>query len=148
MKLIMLAGLVAIEKIELAQELAVYYQTQGTSVLILDNIARLPMNHENFSVPVQRIAGDITIELKGVLQSLEADIVLLAVSEQVHPENLFIMLEDLSDTLLEIEIRTLVLIDLRTCDCFPNVREILEQYADMLIQLPYKIDEVLNHVGH
>lgn len=147
MKLIVLTGLVVIEKMQLAKELARHFEKQGKNVLILDNIARLAMKHDNSHVAIQRIVGDITVALKDTLHNLDADIALLAVSEQVYPDNLFATLDDLSDT-LGIKILTLALIDLRTCDCFPTVRETLEQYADVSILLPYKMDEVLTYVGY
>jgi hypothetical protein len=148
MKVIVMAGLVTVEKIELASELATAFKKQVQSVVILDNIARLAIDQANFDVPVRRIAGDITIQLKDVLYNLDADIVLLALSEQVHPDDLFIAIDSLSDTIREIDVRTLALIDVRTCDCFPHLRESLEQNADVSIHLPYKLDEVLTHVSH
>jgi hypothetical protein len=147
MKLIVLTGLVAVEKMQLAEELATHFEKQAAKVHIIDNIARLSMKHDDFNVPVQRIVGDITIGLKDVLNNLDADIVLLAASEQVHPDDLFTSLDALSDILLEIDIRTLALLDLRTCDCFPNLREALEQYADESIFIPYQMDEVLTYVS-
>lgn len=147
MKLIVLTGLVVIEKMHLTQELATHFEKRGKKVFILDNIARLPMKHEISNVVVQRITGDITIQLKDILHNLDADIVLLASSEQGHPDNLFTTFDTLSDT-LDINILTLALIDLRTCDCFPTVRETLEQYADVSILLPYKMDEVLTYVAY
>lgn len=148
MKLIVLTGLVSVEKIELAGELTTFFKKQHIKVSILDNIARLQMNPQEFNAPVQRITGDMTTELESVLSQLDADVVILALSEQAHPDNFFITIDSLSDTIEEIDVFTLALFDLRTCDCFPNLRETLEQYADASIYLPYKLDEVLNHVSH
>jgi hypothetical protein len=44
------------------------------------------------------------------------------------------------------EIQLLALIDLRTCDCFPTMRERLEAYADTVVMLPYNLEEVLSDV--
>jgi hypothetical protein len=148
MKVIVLAGLVTVEKIELASDLARAFRKQAENVVLPDNIARLAIDPANFDIPVQRIAGDIPVALKGILDNLDADIVLLALSEQIHPDDLFVAIDSLSDTIREIDVRTLALIDVRTCDCFPHLRESLEQNADVSIHLPYKLDEVLTHVSH
>lgn len=148
MKLVVLAGLITVEKIQLARELASFFKQQALKVLVLDNVARLPMKPGNFDVPVQRITDDITIQLKHLLQNSDADLLILALSEQIHPDDCFIMLENLSDTIAEIDIRSIALLDTRTCDCFPNLRENLEQYADLSIYLPYRLDEVLNYLSH
>ena len=78
MKLIVLTGLVSVEKIEIAQDLASFFNKQGMKVAVLDNVARLLMNPKEFSIPVQQIAGDITLELEKVLFQMEADVVILA----------------------------------------------------------------------
>lgn len=148
MKLIVLTGLVSVEKIELAKDLSRFFKQQDIKVAILDNIARLQMNPQEFDAPVQRISGDMTMELEQILSQIDSDVVILALSEQTHPDNFFITIDSLSDTIEEIDVFTLALFDLRTCDCFPNLRETLEQYANVSIYLPYKLDEVLNHVSH
>ena len=144
MKLIVLTGLVAIEKAELALELAEHTMQQGQSVTVLDNIARMPL--QTTAVPVQRIEGDSLEQLSYWLTDVNSDVVILAVSEQVHPDTLFVMLDNLYNQFDTIEIQTLALIDTRTCDCFPHVRESLEEYADVVVMLPYSLDEVLNNV--
>jgi len=144
MKLIVLTGLVAVEKGELALELADYFSQQGLSVTVLDNIARLPLKQP--SVPLRRVGGDIVAQLPYLLADIESDIVLLAVSEQVQPDSLSVALDSLYNQFDTIVIKTLALIDLRTCDCFPAMRERLEANADVVVMLPYNLDEVLNHV--
>lgn len=143
MKLIVLTGLVVIEKINLTVELADFYLKQGQSVSIIDNIARIPIDTEVAPVMPVRINGDITQQTK-IIAEQNSDIVLLAVSESTNPDTLFTSLELLRDTLPNLEIFTIALIDLRTCDCFPNVRERLELYADQVVMMPYKLEEVRN----
>ncbi|MDQ7026893.1 MAG: hypothetical protein Q9P44_15195 [Anaerolineae bacterium] len=145
MRLIVLTGLATIEKGALASDLADYFLQHGETVMVVDNITRQPI--KNLSVPPYRITGDIVTQLTDVLSTIASDIVLLAISEQVHPDKLWIALDNLTTQFDTIEIQTLALIDTRTCDCFPNVRESLESYADTVVMLPYNLDEVLNHVN-
>jgi hypothetical protein len=145
MKLIVLTGLVAVEKAELALELAEHYRQQGQSVTVLDNIARMPI--QTNAVSVQRIEGDSLTQLSYWLTRANSDVVIFAVSEQVHPDTLFVTLDNLYHQSATIEIQTLALIDTRTCDCFPHVRESLEAYADVVVMLPYSLNEVLNDVS-
>lgn len=144
MKLIVLTGLVVIEKIELTVELANTYLAQGLSVSIVDNIARIPIDSEVAPVLPQRIIGDIATQLDN-LQHLDSDIVILAASESANPDSLFSALELLRDSIPNLETHTIALIDLRTCDCFPNVREHLERYAHQVIMMPYTLEEVLQY---
>jgi hypothetical protein len=145
MKVIVLTGLVSIEKGEFAVELARHYKQQGLSVTVIDNIARQPINHPDTTFSIRRIEGDILPELSDLLREVDTDVVLVASSEQVLPEALFVTLDKLYDDFDKIEIRTLALIDTRTCDCFPHVREQLEQYADEVVRLPYQLEKVLRH---
>jgi len=70
-------------------------------------------------------------------------VVIAAVSETMHPETLFSALDRLHEQHPTLEMHTIALIDLRTCDCFPNVREVLERHADTVIMLPYDLSEVV-----
>ena len=146
MKVFALTGLVSVEKGELAAQLAEHFAGQGQTVTVLDNISRLPVEHPTNGVTVQRMEGDVLSQLPDLLLSMCSDVVVFAVSEQAHPDDVFTALAALHDHYDEVEVRTLALIDLRTCDCFPHVREQLELYADNVLMLPYKLDEVLSYV--
>lgn len=141
MKLIVLTGLVSIEKIQFAGELAQAFP----HARIIDNVARLAMNSEAFAQPIERITGDILPELP-VLLAEQHERTILAVSEETNPHALFETLETISAMQSELEILTIALIDLRTCDCFPHLREALEQAADISLLLPYNLAEVLAYV--
>ena len=145
MKVIVLTGLVSIEKAQLARELAKHF-LNDKSVIIIDNIARISVE-ELDGVLTKRYEENITKQLPEILHGQPSDIVIVALSEQAHPEKLFIALGDLQEQ-SEWEIYTLALIDTRTCDCFPNVREALELYADVSVMMPYELDEVLTYVNH
>lgn len=145
MKVIVLTGLVSIEKAQLARDLASYFSSDK-SITIIDNIARLPIDDSD-NAQIKRYEEDITKQLPEILHRVPADIVIVAISEQTHPEKLFIALDDLQEQ-SDWQIYTLALIDKRTCDCFPNVREALELYADISVMMPYKIDEVLTYVDN
>ncbi len=144
MKVIVLTGLVSIEKAQLARDLANHFSDKR--VTIIDNIARLPIDPID-DAQIKRYEEDITKQLPEILHKVPADIAIVAISEQVHPEKLFIALDDLQEQ-SDWQIYTLALIDTRTCDCFPNVREALELYADISVMMPYKIDEVLTYVDN
>lgn len=136
MLLIVLTGLVSVEKAEAAAHLAGKAAGRGQRVTVLDNIARLPMPADGFAEPPMRITGDISRVLPQVLDHLEADVAILAAAETTNPDDLFVTLDALHDTHPHVGVRTIALIDLRTCDCFPQIRERLELYADHVLNLP------------
>ena len=142
MKLIVLTGLVAFEKIQLAAELAqVFPQAR-----IIDNGARLAMDSEIFAMPIERITGDILSELPMLIRQ-KAELTILAVSENTNPHSLVETLDQISVHQPDLQIITIALIDLRTCDCFPHLREALEEVADLSLFLPYNLAEVLAYVA-
>jgi hypothetical protein len=141
MKLIVLTGLVSIEKIQLAGELAQAFP----HARVIDNVARLAMNSEALAQPIERIPGDILPELPALLAEVH-ETTILAVSEETHPHRLAEELEKVAALQPELEIITIALIDLRTSDCFPHLREAFEQAADLSLRLPYNLTEVLAHV--
>lgn len=146
MKVIALIGLVSIEKIQLTTDLATHYTWHtDKSVTIIDNVARLAIDPVQLSdEPLVRINGDLTDSLADHLQSANSDIVLIAVSETAELDNLFVTLDIISENLPHIDLTTLGLIDLRTCDCFPNLREKLEDYADVHLLAPFDVQEVIS----
>jgi len=146
MKVIALTGLVAIEKIELAHDLADHFTATGQRVTVFDNVARLPMTAGDMPAPVNRVDGDILPQLPDLVGDSDADTVIIALSEQTHPHDLFVALDNLYLSHDDIEVRTIALVDTRTCDCFPTVREALETYADVTVNLPFGVTEVINHL--
>mgnify|MGYP000583497064 CR=1 FL=1 len=146
MKVIVLTGLVSIEKARLTTELTDYFKDDAT-VAIIDNIARTAIEIEDKSLQIERVEGDVISELSQVVHQINADVIIIAVSEQAHPEKLFVAIDDLREQQPEWDIYSLALIDTRTCDCFPNVREALELYADATVMIPYQLDGVLNYVS-
>jgi hypothetical protein len=142
MRLIVLTGLVAMEKIRLAAELAQHFH----HARVIDNVARLAMNSEEFIQPIERITGDILPELPALIAQSKTEVSILAVSEETNPHKLFEILAHIGELLPQLNILTIALIDLRTCDCFPHLREALEEAADISLLLPYKLDEVLAYV--
>ncbi|MCA9912779.1 MAG: hypothetical protein KC496_05505 [Anaerolineae bacterium] len=136
MKLIVLTGLVSVEKAEAAAYLAQQFTEQDQRVTVLDNIARIPMDAALFEETPQRISGDISQLLPEILNGVESDVVILAASEVANPDDLYVALDALHDTHPQIDVQSLALIDTRTCDCFPQIRERLELYADRVLNLP------------
>ena len=149
MKLIALAGLVSIEKINLTVELSQYFsEERHAKVFVIDTIKRMGISSELLGVPHQRITEPMLDTLAERLQDIEADIVLWAVDETVSPEALFLALDGLYDTAPQIDVQTLALIDLRTCDCFPQTRKALEAYADVALLMPYDLEDIIKHVDY
>lgn len=148
MKVIALIGLVAIEKIQLAVELATYYTWQtDKTVTVIDNVARLAIDPAQLSdEPLIRISGDITEQLADHLKTIETDMLLIAVSESAELDNLFIALDIITETLPDVDLITIGLVDLRTCDCFPNLRVKLEDYADVHFLAPFNAEEVVGAI--
>ena len=139
-RLIALTGLVSVEKAEIAQALAHHYATQGSTVTLIDNIARFAIESET----AIRLNGDIAHYLAPTLDHIASDVVVLAAAETANPDDLFTALDALH---AEYAVYTLALIDTRTCDCFPALRQALETYADAVIQLPTEFDTVLEALG-
>lgn len=139
-RLIVLAGLVSVEKAFLAAELGTFWAQQGLSVVILDNIARIAIDPETVGgARVMRAAEDVLPHLPYILAQTDADVMILAVSETLAPDTLFTALGTLDDVRLTV----LGLVDTRTCDCFPHIRAQLEAESDAVIHMPYTLDAVL-----
>lgn len=148
MKVIVLTGLVSVEKADLVAELAGYSASLGQSVQLIDNIARQPLSKTLANTQnIVRVQGDDLDQLVASIAQASADVVIVAVSEQAHPEKLFLALDDLRDAFDTVEMITLAMIDTRTCDCFPNVRQALELYADVSLMMPYDLEQVLDYVA-
>lgn len=139
--LIALMGLVVLEKMDLTRDLAEYFLDADASVTVIDNVARLAMDSEQLDARAQRIriTGDITQNFADVLAHAEGDVILLAVSESAHPENVFVALDGLNDW----RVLTFGLIDLRTCDCFPGLRQQLEALSDVTLNAPFGVTDAL-----
>ncbi|MBZ0293248.1 MAG: hypothetical protein K8L99_11845 [Anaerolineae bacterium] len=145
MKLVVLTGLVAVEKLQLAADLARHYVAAGETVAILDHVSRLPLSQSTLPTVVTsvRLEGDLSLTLAQHLREINREVVILAVSETVPPDALFVLLDRLSAEVPELEVQTLALVDTRTCDCFPTMREALEAYADVTLYLPFEWEEVM-----
>jgi len=139
MKLVVLIGLVSIEKLHLTVELAQLCTEWGISVAVIDNVARLALDPEWLSGEehLVRLEGDLHHYLHDTLEHLQAEVVLIAVSEASNLHDLFIYLESIREMDRVQDIQTLGLVDLRTCDCFPNLRMLLESYADASFLAPF-----------
>ncbi len=144
MRLIVLTGLVAVEKLHLAAELADHYTATGDTVTIIDNVSRLTFEAvQSATVDVVRLEGDLSGQLLSMLRETRSSLVVLTVSETTPPDKLFLLLDDMQTHRPDLDVQTLALVDTRTCDCFPVVRETLEDYADATFHLPVTLAEVL-----
>lgn len=142
MKLIALTGLVFVEKVALAKVVAGREVAQGRSVVILDNGGRMPLKADTLAVPVIRLDDDMNRGLPRALRNSAAEIFILIVSEYMQPDAAFISLDALYEEFPDLDVRIVALIDTRTCDCFPQVRDQFESFADVVISLPVVFEEV------
>lgn len=144
MRLIALLGLVIVEKIDLIATFAAQFADSGQSVAVIDNLSRLSIDPAQLSdVNYVRLEDDLAENLPLLLGELEADVVLLAVSETTPPDETFVLLDRLAEQNPGLETQTLALIDTRTCDCFPQTRQALEASADVVVNLPVAFETVL-----
>jgi len=149
MRVVAFVGLVSIEKIQLVIELATHYTWEtDKTITIIDNVARLAIDPVQLSdEPLIRINDDLTERLTDRIRDINSDIVLIAVSESAELDKLFIALDIMSEKLPHIDLLTIGLIDLRTCDCFPQIRENLEDYAEVHFLAPFDVSEVITVIN-
>lgn len=147
MRLIAITGLATYEKAQLAHDIGQKLTQQGQNVTIIDNSNCRELS-DTEGVDVTRIVGGcVCCSLPGKLYKtmaiVDADTVILIASESAHPESLMAVMDNLVAGQPEIEVRTIGVIDDRTCNCFPHLHEMLEDYADLTLRLPFNLDEAL-----
>lgn len=137
MPIIALAGLAAGEKAELALDLARHFSQAGQRVHLTDNM-------QHMRVPADRLPQQVTHDRQTSLPAAAtaafesvAEVTLLVVAEQAAPDELFALLDSAAG------VRVLAIVDDRTCDCFPTLRQSLEDHADAVLRPPFTLREVL-----
>ena len=60
-------------------------------------------------------------------------------AESAQPETIIDTLDVLQAAQPDSNIKLIALIDNRTCDCFPHLRELLEATADLTLHAPFNI---------
>lgn len=125
-RVIALLGLVTVEKIDVAIQLA----HQFPHATLIDNINRMTINPQN--LPDSSRYLRVTHDLNTTLMHTSGDLI-IAFSENDHPESQIALLDDLQKT----DVTIIALIDNRTCDCFPELRQILHAYADIVLYPPF-----------
>jgi len=140
MNLNLLTGLVSVEKIDLTIALARHFTAQGEQVTVIDNISRLAMDAATLPAGVAYQRINRLLDFRTDLAEINADRVLIALSETAPPDQTFTALLDLPT---HVQVQSLALIDTRTCDCFPAIRERLEAYADLTVAIPFDVQEVI-----
>ncbi|RMG85499.1 MAG: hypothetical protein D6712_09320 [Chloroflexi bacterium] len=145
MHVIVLMGLVSIEKGDLAIALAEHYTAQGKRVVVVDNLRRVGIDPEQLSAATYHAVRG---ELAAALPTLPAaDVMIIATAEDAEPEALYIALQDWGAQQPHISLETVALIDLRTCDCFPHMRALLEQLADTTLYAPFHLQDLFAEPG-
>ena len=141
MRIIALAGLAAGEKSELALDLARHFSEAGRRVHLIDNM-------QHMTIPTDRLPPAVTYQRIHDLGAATtaateagADVMLLAVAEQAAPDELFALLDTGA-----VDVRVLAIVDDRTCDCFPTLRQTLEDHADAVLRPPFTLREALEHL--
>jgi hypothetical protein len=147
MNLIVLMGLMSIEKAELAALLANHVTASGRSAVIIDGVQRMNVDREWVALArLVRLGTDGGLAgLPALVSASSEEVAILAAPETAPPDAVFAALAALDRPGLTIT--TAALIDLRTCDCFPHLREELESSADVTVELPYALPDVLRALG-
>jgi hypothetical protein len=116
MKTIALTGLMMAEKLDLTVDLARHFVEAGQQVTVINNVhypaldpARL--DGATYIDLTEQIEGDFAGRLEQALNTITGDITLVAVSEMIPPDEVFMALEDVRDLLPEINLRTVALVD-------------------------------------
>lgn len=144
MQLITLTGLTSISKAKIAQEMAEFYSGRGPSVYVLDNTDQIQVTKTEGSVYIRLEGQALADRVMNLLDDLPQDaIVIFNVAESTPPDTLYSRLDAIQEGLDGVEVRMIAVIDDHTCDCFPNVRSMLEDYADVSIRPPFNWQEVL-----
>ena len=71
------------------------------------------------------------------------EIVVLSLSETKHPEAIRATLDELQHLRPDWDIHMIALVDDRMCACFPRLRREYEDYADLTLQAPFDVNEVV-----
>jgi hypothetical protein len=137
MHLWVLAGLLPLEKHQLAQELVQHWGQQGQSVALFDQGLAYPL------AGAIRLSGALLPQMATLLQQQSAPAALLIVAENSSPGALYADLDELQLALPAVTIRILALVDERTQACFPQVGDSWEQIAATVIPYPYSLAEVV-----
>lgn len=142
MKLIALTGIVGSQKAQFAIDIAMALQNSEIRVGIIDNgdHSAIPAIQ---SVLIHRLIEGFDERIYNEIQRMACDVILLVVSESTHPESLVMVLERLQDLLPDLTISLMALIDDRTCDCFPHLRMLLEDFADITLHAPFDVNQIL-----
>lgn len=139
-------GLVSVEKAELAAQIANHVTGSGRRGVIFDGGARLRVDSEWVTAArLARLDADGLARLPDLLAASDEDVAILAAPETAATDAVFAALAALERPGLAIT--TAALIDLRTCDCFPNLREELESSADVTLAIPYALSDALRALG-
>lgn len=143
MRVIVIAGLAVVEKVDLTVALARHFVARGQRVAVIDNGGR-------FTIDADILPDDVILRHRSEsVQSLsipvyddsETDVTLYIADETLHPDDLFIAVDEARSQGQIVDV--VAVIDARTCDCFPQVRESLEMSADDVVHVPFNLKAVL-----
>jgi len=155
MQLIILMGIVSIEKHQLTAEIANHFVDRGEHVHVVDNVQRLPLDSESVDAPLTRlVSDDVLTSSLPIFAEQNAQVGLLALSEKIHPETLMMSILDMETQWQSIapqsplHMTTIGMIDLRTCDCFPNIRVMIENNADIVTYVPYDLTKIIPQIQY
>ena len=146
MKISILTGIIGQEKAQFAIQLAQAYLAKGLRVAIINNGNVSIDNKVTANIYLGLTLGD-NERLYNELQSMQQDILLVIAAESAHPETIIDALDILQAAQPDSSSKLIALIDNRTCDCFPHLREMLEATADLTLRAPFSINEALKING-
>ncbi len=131
------------EKVDLTVALAQHFMDTGRRVAVMDRGARLRLTTDHLpdEVILRPRSEPVQSPLIPVYDDSEVDVTLYIASETLHPDDLFIAVDEARSRGHTVAV--LAVIDARTCDCFPQVRETLELSADVVVNVPYDLNTIL-----
>lgn len=148
-RLIVLTGLVTVEKIDLGLALAHHFATREP-VALVDHMGSINIAQDRINasrIKLIRLNESISQGLTAILYNARYRVILFITAPTIAPDILLTTLSHLQDTMPSLAIYTLALVDNRTCDCFPAVRQLYEETADAVVHLPEDGSTVINLVN-
>lgn len=140
MKILILAGLVSYDKAALAEDMARRLAATGQSVTLIDNSEYTAVSAVN-GVTVIRV--EKSTGAAAATAGTHSDVILITASEALSPDGLLALQDEVQTVHPAAVVRQIALVDDRTCDCFPHLREAFDAQADLVLHAPFDLEKAL-----
>lgn len=133
--LIIVTGVASYAKADFTEHLAQHALASGQSVTIIDQ------SEQKNSAPIDGVTYQPQAD------TLNDGTTLFNTAESLHPDAMLAVVDDLYGKYPALEVKVLAVVDEKTCDCFPNLRRILEDYADFAVRYPLDDDAITEAIA-